>query len=209
MKTLGFVLAIVLACLAGTAQADVVSGNLVENGDFAIDLSGWTGGGAADVGMAWTGSAPDRGGMQINGEWESIYTTAYTFVAADIGKTFYVSFDAGSLDQTAAGNGLYLRLSQHTHWHDVLSGGCTLTAAQLNAGLASYQNNTFTVPSNVTVGDKLELWFDAYGAGVTGANHIVVDNVSITTSPIPEPGTLVLVVMGLFGLLAYAWRRHK
>ena len=26
---------------------------------------------------------------------------------------------------------------------------------------------------------------------------------------LPEPSTLVLVVMGVFGLLAYAWRKRK
>jgi len=35
-------------------------------------------------------------------------------------------------------------------------------------------------------------------------------NVSVTYdfNPVPEPGTLVLLVMGAMGMLAYAWRRR-
>jgi hypothetical protein len=35
-----------------------------------------------------------------------------------------------------------------------------------------------------------------------------IDNLSITI-PVPEPSTLLLLVVGVFGLLAYAWRKRK
>jgi len=46
---------------------------------------------------------------------------------------------------------------------------------------------------------------------ITGApsTWIGVDNVSLTFTPAPEPSALVLLAMGLFGLLAYAWRKRK
>jgi hypothetical protein len=35
-----------------------------------------------------------------------------------------------------------------------------------------------------------------------------VDNVSVTASPIPEPGSLLLLAVGALGLLVYAWRKR-
>ncbi len=45
----------------------------------------------------------------------------------------------------------------------------------------------------------------------TGTNHPAYsfDNVTISAAPIPEPSTLVLLATGLFGLLAYAWRKRR
>lgn len=38
----------------------------------------------------------------------------------------------------------------------------------------------------------------------------LVDNILVTTNvPVPEPSTLTLLVSGLIGLLAYAWRKQK
>ena len=36
-----------------------------------------------------------------------------------------------------------------------------------------------------------------------------MDNAIVTTSAIPEPGTLTLLATGLIGLLAYAWRKRR
>jgi hypothetical protein len=46
-----------------------------------------------------------------------------------------------------------------------------------------------------------------YGNGA----DLLVDNVMVsgTAAQTPEPGTLVLLVAGLIGLLAYAWRKRK
>ncbi len=35
------------------------------------------------------------------------------------------------------------------------------------------------------------------------------DNVQLTASTIPEPSTLVMMLAGIFGLMAYAWRKRK
>jgi hypothetical protein len=37
----------------------------------------------------------------------------------------------------------------------------------------------------------------------------LVDNVRVTSTPVPEPGTIALLATGLLGLLAYAWRKKK
>lgn len=41
--------------------------------------------------------------------------------------------------------------------------------------------------------------------GATGG----IDNFSLTSTTIPEPGTIALLAAGMLGLLAYAWRKRK
>jgi hypothetical protein len=41
------------------------------------------------------------------------------------------------------------------------------------------------------------------GAGLSGGG------MSLSASIVPEPGTLILLVTGLLGLLGYAWRKRK
>jgi hypothetical protein len=38
-----------------------------------------------------------------------------------------------------------------------------------------------------------------------------IDNVSLvaTTNAVPEPGTIVLLITGMLGLVCYAWRKRK
>jgi hypothetical protein len=57
---------------------------------------------------------------------------------------------------------------------------------------------TFTLSSFNTI----EMWGQA---GFVGG----MDSISLTAGTVPEPGTCVLLTMGLFGLLAYAWRKRK
>lgn len=35
------------------------------------------------------------------------------------------------------------------------------------------------------------------------------DDITMTVNDVPEPGTMMLLVCGMFGLLAYAWRKRK
>ncbi|MCX5653889.1 MAG: PEP-CTERM sorting domain-containing protein, partial [Planctomycetota bacterium] len=46
-----------------------------------------------------------------------------------------------------------------------------------------------------------------YNPGGTPDQWLRVDN--MTVDVVPEPGTLLLLVTGLLGLLAYAWRKRK
>ena len=49
----------------------------------------------------------------------------------------------------------------------------------------------------------------SYGGAGAGAGNIYHEiDVFGTASAVPEPGTMVLVLIGLFGLLAYAWRKR-
>jgi hypothetical protein len=50
--------------------------------------------------------------------------------------------------------------------------------------------------------DQVGIYFEALSGGTTFVT-------SFSVSQVPEPGTITLVVSGLIGLLAYAWRRRK
>ena len=50
----------------------------------------------------------------------------------------------------------------------------------------------------------LGIWLDMSAGSNTG---IFFDNVRLTS--VPEPSTLALLASGLFGLVAYAWRKRK
>jgi autotransporter-associated beta strand protein len=46
------------------------------------------------------------------------------------------------------------------------------------------------------------------GSGYNGTLAIVGNDLVLTTTAVPEPGTLSLLAAGLMSLLAYAWRKH-
>jgi hypothetical protein len=50
--------------------------------------------------------------------------------------------------------------------------------------------------------NTIEVWGHA---GVAGG----MDSISLTAGAVPEPGSIVLLVSGLVGLLAYAWRKRR
>lgn len=47
------------------------------------------------------------------------------------------------------------------------------------------------------------------GANSTGIHATQFDRVRLDYVGVPEPGTIVLLIIGLIGLLAYAWRKRK
>ena len=66
-----------------------------------------------------------------------------------------------------------------------------------------------TVNTSVFAGGIYDNWGNgAIGFGGDGAHDILLDNVQVG-APVPEPATVVLLVTGLLGLLAYAWRKRK
>jgi hypothetical protein len=187
MKTFGFVIAIVLVCVAGVAQAE-----LIHNGSFTGGTTDWVlYGSAADT------SSADGHDVVFSGAGSGMYQDM-TWQTLATGDQYVLSFEAASTDASST-TGLLVRLypngvSPATHSFNV-------SAAELNAGWATY-SATWTMPSRFDGSKWPELEFDINGG------TCAVDNVSFS-SPIPEPSSSVLVVMGLTGLLAYAWRKQK
>jgi hypothetical protein len=197
MKTFQCVVAIILVCLAGALQADVVSGNLLTNGAFDTDLTGWQ---EVSANCIWYDSTGDggQGGvalLQAN-SYLYQYNTDHPFAA---GETYTVSFQASGIGLAGP---LVARFYDSTT--STVVGGVTLFGADLGTGnpvdFKTYSYQYVVDPSRV--GHNWLVAFDSGGANV----YAGVDNVSVTA--IPEPMTVTLLLMGLIGMMAYAWRKR-
>jgi hypothetical protein len=71
-----------------------------------------------------------------------------------------------------------------------------------------HETVSFDIPAGFGLGTQQGIaLFDV--ANTTANNGVSFNNVSLVASPIPEPGTVALLATGLFGLMAYAWRKRK
>jgi hypothetical protein len=208
MRTLAYVVAIALVCAAGVAQADII---VNANSDFTtFEGSGlptsWAGtdGSGAGIGNKTTDS-PD------GSAWTMVYYASlgqgggyggtpnmYFPVAGDYTLSWLASripsYDWGAshllvrlFDVTAGTNPVYNEV-----WSTDLPNTPTY---------GSY-SSTFTVDAS-QVGHSFEILVQNWG----GASFVNIDNMRLTCSP--EPSTVVLLVSGVVGLLAYAWRKRK
>ena len=181
------------ACLLGTAQAASI--NLITNGDFTNNDTGWLHAGGSSGWHNGTEANPSPGGASeytVGGSW--LYQLPSVPLAA--GQTYKLSFLAALL----AGNGVpadeTLLAQVHNGSPEQVYGSVTprLTSTWQQysfeftptAAASSYDVGLFNPSVNCTFG---------------------FDSVSLTA--VPEPSTLVLVFVSIFGLLAYAWRKRK
>lgn len=226
----------IVACVvvvAGTSlgvQADSVS---VQNGDFELPASsqmtnGWayffelgdlasaavwtTSGGVAlaSDGKPWsavTGSTGQFAFLQSNhsstdgGGTASLTQTVSGFT---VGNSYTISF-SDSLLGFSANNPDLTNLSVYM---DYGLGTQTLLYSTTSASRTAWTNittNAFTAAK----GSYALSFVSVDGGSLDGSQILCVDNVSITGSATPEPGTFALAVAGAFGLLAYAWRKRK
>jgi hypothetical protein len=72
----------------------------------------------------------------------------------------------------------------------------------------AYDSGWTTLLASRTAGQtEANSYFSIGALGGQGTGGQVFDNLSVST--IPEPTSITMLVLGLFGLLAYAWRKRK
>jgi hypothetical protein len=119
--------------------------------------------------------------------------TAYAGARDDLGFTQYGAKTAGTIE---LGYGSAYGVNRLT----ADSSNCPVPAN----GTWELWTKTFTTGANPAgLGDYLRVEVNV------NATQQLFDNVQLTASTVPEPGTLTMVVLGAFGLLAYAWRKRK
>lgn len=203
MKSCGVMrnlLTVSLVCLAGALQADTI--NLVQNGDFTDDITGWSGGSwvkAADS------TSPDGACAQFTGHQWFYRPTKLSTPSLVEGTTYRTSFLAALLvDDGVAGDAILYAHTQASTNHFITP---TLTTTwqtysfDFTATAADAASSTYEV--SFLSGYGLEIGY----AGATGGSTFGVDSVTLTA--VPEPSTFSLLTASLVGLLAYAWRKRK
>jgi hypothetical protein len=196
----------VIGC-AGMAAAD-----LVTNGDFTTDATGWMSAGlfgradgteSPEHPSAAGGTVPSPGGPSA---WFFGNAWMYQFPTIPLvaGQTYKFSF----LASLTVGNGVAAdeTLIAHVYDHGTNTElkGVTTRLILNTWNQYSVQFTPTAAVNSYSVGflnSKDPVWspLDACGFGL--------DSISLTV--VPEPSVLVLSITGLFGLLAYAWRRRK
>ena len=189
-------LVVQFASSSGNGVPDRVVAYLDGNGSgLSGTANGWSLGGANgpnlspgyNNGSALTlGNVSGDGSQQFNGkgddlaEWQAQLTDGEA-------RSLYTLGSTGALNYTA--------VQSQSLWN-VFNG--TLTNTTVN-GL----NWVSTTGLSGNAGDVVALGGGSYGLVLDGSGDGVIGSV------VPEPGTLVLLVSGLIGLVCYAWRKRK
>lgn len=141
--------------------------------------------GASNLGIFFGDAAPSTG---FNGELFDVAFHANGSITCWDGTT-ETTFDTVSFTTN--------------DWQDV-----TLTANMatktVTVAVAGHGSDTATWYSSNKI-RAVAYFMDRNGASTYGA----LDDVRINLTTIPEPGTVVLMLSGVIGLLAYAWRKRK
>ena len=213
-----FSLSCCLAALLGFAayaQAETVA---VPNGDFSAQPLP-DGGYFLDVPQSWTFSGDYIGVSRIDDAWGNKNPFGFVMVAADKnavlyqanigtnyvqGNTYQLDFDycvpAGQpfgMDYKAMilYNGIANALADKT------------VTASINSGWKHY---SISGVADASVTGSIGIGFQFLPVtGGTGYSQAYLDNVTLTTRPVPEPSTIALVAASVASLLAYAWRKRK
>jgi opacity protein-like surface antigen len=219
MKLTSFAAAAVLAALlASPAAAAVVVNPSFETGDTA----GWTsaGAGAIDVlaatddaiGPAFGGRRydPTDGGFfaQLTAGPDDQYTTlsqSFTLAGASV-----VGLDAAFLafDDPAFDDDAYVRIFDASHnfvlfQFDIVAAGGNQASTGWTHVSQLLAGGTYTIEAGVrNVGDDLTAFEPGFDS------KLLVDNVSISAAPVPEPASWALLIAGFAGVGGLLRRRR-
>lgn len=191
-----------LVVLTGTTQAD-----LITNGTFNADLSGWSVSGRAE---GWFPGLPEG---EADVKYESAATAGLltqSIGTLSVGKKYDVSY------QTQSNGGVATQIfaqlaynSGDTTWTPLAPSPSTVDIPADSGRPWVTHTFSFTTVDGQPYIDKA-LRFEmgaASGGDISGWTGF--DNVVVNVSNVPEPSAIVLCAIGLFGLLCYAWKKRK
>ncbi len=203
-----FVLFGCIAVLAATCGSVSAASIAITNADFEqgpVNTStptGWTlvsdwtwveGGAGTNGSIAFDANVKSN---QVGNPAGSISQTLSSVYAAG---TYVLSADMRTADGTPSFT-LELR--------DADNGYATLATATvaLASDWANYNVALNVASTDTFIGHKIDILL-AHGTAAIGNTR--TDNVALNFTPVPEPSTIAMLGIGLFGLLCYAWRRRK
>lgn len=223
--------AVAVLLTAGMACADSI---VVPNGSFENQTTNWTGAfddWAVSGGAAWpgwqvyasgggAGTASDGnnllsvypGGVySISGTTPTLTTSVINVTSSAFTTTSTGSFVASADCGLALNSALLTAPAGPIFTLQVSDNGTQVATGTITSSTTPGAWMTVTTtPFSVTSGDSLVVKVVESGFYTTAtwnSTNANLDNVKITSSP--EPATLTLLVSGLVGLLAYAWRRRR
>lgn len=178
---------------------------------------------------AW--AAPDYSGVVLNGQHGLEYTNldgnqcgwmdtlngshwAYmdlTTAVFEVGKAYKLTVGVGGKEYAWASDKLDISLFARTEGTDyVHAASTTVTYGDLSTmQMIDYVVNVPVVQSSdAWAGKAIGIMLYNQAANHGTAAIWTFDNVRLESATIPEPGTCVLLLGGMFGLLVYAWRKR-
>lgn len=189
----------ICVCLAVLAAAigcaNWATADMVPNGGFDSNLDNWNQVGAGGWGQfpSPASGSPEGGAAVFLGAGDTwLYqpncTTPPAFVPGQAYELTFLASGSGA----SVGTTLHADITTGSGIHSVY---VTLTD--------HYQQ--YSLPFTATAADVGQPFQPAF----LGVGGLIVGVDSVRLNTVPEPSTLVLLSAGLFGLLAYAWRKQR
>lgn len=202
------------ASLAGFLMGNTtLAQNLLSNPGFNTgDLTGWTPLNAATgatISVLPTGGNPtDYAWLNNTLEGYNLALSQSTAAGSVVGSGITVNYSFDLLGGNQAAGGVdFIHIFDENSVGGVISQGPGLLGPYFPSasGWTTYTGSFTTVAGS----DHLYIEFDATtGANVGSMDQMGIDNVSLSITPVPEPMTLSLAAMGMFGVWAIRRRRN-